>query len=299
MSGLVQKIDEAIADHRAGRIAEAERKYREILAAEPTERKALQFLALIALQRRQPQLALDLMRNAIARDGRVAEFHNRLGEAHLALGQVGEAVQCFGKALRLRPYYTEARMNLEQATAFAPGRLHWVRYVMVEEVRKLIAAIAPERLDVLEVSGEGWKDAFKYKSYKSLSYPDYDVCAGPTPDRFDLIILDQVLEHVRHPSRALAHVRQSLRPGGRCLVSTPFLLRVHPSPLDLWRWTEEGLRCLLEDCGFDPAKIKSGGWGNRDCVIANFSRWEVYDPGQHSLENEPDYPATVWALAQL
>src|SRR6185312_8874780 len=99
MSGLVQKIDEAIADHRAGRIAEAERKYREILAAEPTERKALQFLALIALQRRQPQLALDLMRNAIARDGRVAEFHNRLGEAHLALAsRRGRAVLRQGPA---------------------------------------------------------------------------------------------------------------------------------------------------------------------------------------------------------
>jgi tetratricopeptide (TPR) repeat protein len=299
MAGLAQKVDEAIADHRAGRVADAERKYREILAAEPAQPKALQYLALIALQRRQPDVALELMRGALARDDQVPEFHNRLGEAHLALGQVGEAVQCFGKALRLRPYYTEARMNLEQATAFAPGRLHWVRYVMVDEVRKLLAAIAPELRDVLEISGEGWKDAFSFKSYKSLSYPDYDVCAAPAKDKFDLVILDQVLEHVRHPARAVKNVRESLREGGYCLVSTPFLLRVHPSPLDLWRWTEEGLRCLLEDCGFDPAKIKSGGWGNRDCIIANFTRWEVYDPGQHSLENEPEYPATVWALAQL
>ena len=299
MAELMEKLEEAAADHRAGRLGEAERKYREILALDQHQPRALHMLALIALQQRKPDVALDLMRGAIARADAVPEFHNRLGEAYMQLGQVGPAAHAFGKALRLRPHYAEAPLNLEQATVFAPGRFHWVRYVMVEEMRKLLASIAPERRDVLEVSGEGWKDAFKFKSYKSLSYPDYDVCAAPTREKFDLIILDQVLEHVRHPHRALKNVRESLRPDGYCLVSTPFLLRVHPSPLDLWRWTEQGLRCLLEDCGFDDAKIKSGGWGNRDCVIANFTRWEVYDPGHHSLANEPDYPVTVWALAQL
>lgn len=299
MASLAQKLDEAVADHRAGRVGEAERKYREVLAVEPMQVRALHFLGLIALQRRQPEAARDLMLGAIARDGAVPEFHNRLGEAHLALGQIEEALRCFATALRLRPHYTEARINLEQATAFAPGRLHWVRTVMVAEVKKLIAGIAPERLDVLEISGEGWKDAFTYGSYRSLSFPAYDVCREPTQEKFDLIILDQVLEHVRHPDRAVRNVRASLRPGGHCMVSTPFLLRVHPSPLDLWRWTEEGLRCLLEDGGFEPRKIKSGGWGNRDCVIANFTRWEVYDPPRHSLANEPDYPVTVWALAQV
>jgi rhamnosyltransferase subunit B len=296
---MADRMKEAMADHQAGRLADAERKYREILAAEPNQAHVLYLLGGIDLQMQRAAVAIDHLGKAVAIDGEVPEFHNRLGEAHLMLRQVGEAVQCFGKALQLRPYFGEARVNVERAAALAPGRARWSRQVMYAELHRLLEGIGPERLDVLEISGDSWKGAFKFKSYKAAFYPAYDVCQEPRAEKVDLIILDQVLEHVRHPDRAIRNVVASLRNGGYCLVSTPFLVRVHPAPLDLWRWTEAGLRCLLEDCGFAPEKVKTGAWGNRDCAVANFTRWEVYDPARHSLENEPDFPVTVWALAQV
>lgn len=297
MADVGALFDTATGHHRAGRLAEAMEQYRAILAAEPDHVAALYHLGGLILQGGNAAAAVPLLARA-AQLGALPELHNRLGEAQLALGQFDRAVASFNRALALRPHYIEARINAERAHLYAQGRTHWVRQVMYEEGRKLLAAIAPETRDVLEISGENWRDVLPFKSYRSLHFPQYDVCQGPPPGQFDLVILDQVLEHVRHPHRALAHVRQSLRPGGYCFVSTPFLIRVHPSPTDYWRWTAQGLACLLEDSGFDPARIRADGWGNRDAVIANLGRWEVFDPARHSLDNEADYPVTVWALAQ-
>jgi hypothetical protein len=62
--------------------------------------------------------------------------------------------------------------------------------------------------------------------------------------------------------------QNDLVPGGHFLVVTPFLYKVHPSPLDCPRWTEQGLRYFLEDAGFVPDRILTGSWGNRACILA-------------------------------
>lgn len=292
-------IKEAVADHRHGRLVEAEQKFLQVLDTAPDHAVTHYMLGLIAMQTKNVDAAYERFARAVEIDPSVPEFHNQLGEAHLTRGDVSAAVRCFGKALQLRPYFSAARINIERASILSPGPSRWTRQVMYAEARRLIAEVDPARLDVLEISGTSWREAFPFRSYRSVDYPGYDVCKEPMSERFDLVILEHVLEHVRYPQRALANVRGSLRPGGYCFISTPFLVRIHAIPLDLWRWTEPGLRCVLEDSGFERARIKSGAWGNRDCAIANFTRWEVYDPGRHSLENEPDFPVMVWALAQL
>jgi hypothetical protein len=100
------------------------------------------------------------------------------------------------------------------------------------------------------------------------------------------------------PYRAGRNVYQMLNPGGYVLVTTPFLIRIHDQPVDCSRWTELGLKHLLAECGFPMKNIRTGSWGNRACVIANFTEWPHYAPQQHSLDNEPNFPLVVWALAQ-
>jgi hypothetical protein len=94
------------------------------------------------------------------------------------------------------------------------------------------------------------------------------------------------------------HVRQMLKPGGHLLVTTPFLIRIHDQPVDCTRWTELGLKHLLAECGFAIDDIRTGSWGNRACVTANFTEWPSYEPPLHSLDNEPNFPMVVWAPAQ-
>lgn len=173
----------------------------------------------------------------------------------------------------------------------------WLRVVMNREVEALVRGLGPARLSVLEISGNAWERPGFFRSYESAEYPEFDVCAAPLARQFDLVIAEQVFEHLLWPYRAGKNVRAMVKPGGHFLITTPFLLRIHEHPFDCSRWTELGLKCLLAECGFDEDLITTGSWGNRECVEGNLERWQVFQPWRHSLKNDPKYPIVVWALA--
>lgn len=175
----------------------------------------------------------------------------------------------------------------------------WVRVVMYQRCFEFIRTLRPSSLDVLEIAaGPQWRRQFQFKSYRETQYPDFDICAGPLEKTaFDLIIADQVFEHLKWPYRAGRHVHEMLRPGGHLILTVPFLIKVHKSPIDCSRWTEDGLAYFLQECGFAEENIKTDAWGNRACVQANFSRWRKRG-WYRSLANEPDFPVMVWAFAK-
>lgn len=168
---------------------------------------------------------------------------------------------------------------------------------MNQSCREWLQALPYTHFDALEIAGRTFA-TFGFARYQTADYPAYDVCAGPLEQTFDLIIAEQVFEHLLYPYRAGRHVHDMLRPGGWFLISVPFLVKVHGYPIDCTRWTELGLKHFLHECGFPLASIKTASWGNRDCIVANFTKWVVYEPSLHDLTNEPDFPYHVWALAQ-
>lgn len=174
---------------------------------------------------------------------------------------------------------------------------NWSRVTMRRHCRQLVEDLEPQRLSALEISGDYFRGA-GFKEYASVRYPDYDVCATALPETFDLVIAEQVFEHLLWPYRAGRNVYQMLRARGHLLVSTPFLVRIHREPDDCTRWTETGLRYFLAECGFPLERIGTWSWGNRACIKANFEEWARYRRRIHSLDNEPDFPYHVWALAQ-
>lgn len=174
----------------------------------------------------------------------------------------------------------------------------WSRVVMDQETKQLISQIAPQPKNVLEISGDKWKD-YGFERYLNAGYPTFDICSKTLPEEFDLIIAEQVWEHLKYPYRATKNVVSMLHKGGYFLVTVPFLVKYHPCPIDCTRWSEEGLKYFLEECGFDVNSIKSGSWGNWDCVVDNLSGWKSYIPEKHSLKNQSDFPYHVWALARV
>lgn len=175
---------------------------------------------------------------------------------------------------------------------------HWSRIIMDLETEKFISSLNYRSFNVLEISGAKWKN-FGFAKYASVKYPDFDICKDVLEvNSFDLIIVEQVLEHVLWPYRAVHNLYQMLRPAGILIITTPFLIKIHAAPNDCYRWTELGLKCLLQEGGFENKKIKTDSWGNKMCVVANFKNWCPYIPWIHSLKNEQGFPVVIWGFAQ-
>jgi SAM-dependent methyltransferase len=171
---------------------------------------------------------------------------------------------------------------------------HWCRTVMNQATVDL-SALARRRLDALGISGTAWRDA-GFRSYEQVTYPAFDICRDRTSRTYDIIIAEQVFEHIRRPDHAARNVLGMLRRNGVFVITTPFLIKYHPEPLDLWRWTAAGMQAFLEDAGFSA--VAAHAWGNRACVTGNLDGWPEYVPELHSLENETEFPLVVWAFAR-
>jgi SAM-dependent methyltransferase len=175
----------------------------------------------------------------------------------------------------------------------------WQRVVMNKAIDAYIASLGPSTLHAAEISGDTHAGK-PWRGYTSLNYPDFDLCA-PIVGRpkYDVVICEQVMEHVADPLAAAANLRQLTQPGGHVIVSTPFLIKVHEIALvgmhDYWRFTPRGLRALLESAGLSVDEVST--WGNRQCVTGNLRRWPSYRRW-HSLRNEPDLAVQVWAFAR-
>jgi len=75
------------------------------------------------------------------------------------------------------------------------------------------------------------------------------------PDNYaDIVLSNQVLEHVDTPSGYLQEAYRILKPGGSIILTTHGYWFYHPTPNDYWRWTSAGLRKTVEAEGF---KIKT------------------------------------------
>ncbi|MFS2013177.1 tetratricopeptide repeat protein [Azospirillum sp. CT11-132] len=101
MDQIEQTLAVATEHHRAGRTAEAERLYRDVLDASPGHPDALHLLGVIALQSGRAEEAVDRIAQAVAGDDSSPLFHANLGHALHASGRQREAALSFARALSL------------------------------------------------------------------------------------------------------------------------------------------------------------------------------------------------------
>jgi SAM-dependent methyltransferase len=66
----------------------------------------------------------------------------------------------------------------------------------------------------------------------------------------DVVLSNQVLEHVESPRQYLLEARRVLKERGLLVLTTHGSWRFHPDPNDFRRWTSQGLRHEVESAGF-------------------------------------------------
>ncbi|WP_371224537.1 methyltransferase domain-containing protein [Roseovarius sp. 2305UL8-3] len=179
------------------------------------------------------------------------------------------------------------------------------RIVMSRTSRTWFKNLDLASMDAAEISGKHG-GRYTFKSYKRFRYPKHDICAGPFTNargdilQYDIILANQVWEHLDRPYAATCNVLDMLRPGGYFWIAVPFFVPYHGAPVDNSRWSARGLKNLLIEAGFAEEHIRAEQWGNRAAALRNFETpWPPpYDEGTDDLNNDPDFPICAWALAQ-
>jgi predicted O-linked N-acetylglucosamine transferase (SPINDLY family) len=107
---------------RSGKIAEAERAYREAAELEPGNADSMNCLGTIALEAKRPVEAETWYRRALENDQRSPLYLNNIGRALLSQLRLDEAAEAFRRAIEIDATFAEARQNLEERT------LPWLHY---------------------------------------------------------------------------------------------------------------------------------------------------------------------------
>ncbi|QDW49015.1 tetratricopeptide repeat protein [Burkholderia sp. KBS0801] len=114
MNDIQQALQEALAHHQAGRLAQAKTLYDAILHAQPGQPDAMHFLGLLACQLKQYDAGLALMERSLAARPDASYFNN-LGNMLRECGRLDDAIAHYRRAVALRPDYPEAHNNLGNA----------------------------------------------------------------------------------------------------------------------------------------------------------------------------------------
>ncbi len=113
--GAAAGFAHALQLHRAGRIEEAERGYRAILAGDPDHAESLHFLGLAAHQAGRHDVAAGLMTRALAAGGESPSVRYNLAGVLRALGRPDEAAAEYRRVLQMQPGNAAALNNLGRA----------------------------------------------------------------------------------------------------------------------------------------------------------------------------------------
>ena len=78
---------------------------------------------------------------------------------------------------------------------------------------------------------------------------------------FDVVLSLSTLEHVYELDETLAELHRVLKPGGRLILSVPFMFRVHGHPDDYHRGTPSFWHRKLGQVGFERPAVENLAWG--------------------------------------
>jgi len=104
-------INEAIALHQQGELGKAELIYRKIIGIDPRDSDATHLLGVVAMQKGDFQVSVELITQAIGINNNVPSYHSNLGNALQEIKQFDAAIASYNTAIELKPDLVEAYYN--------------------------------------------------------------------------------------------------------------------------------------------------------------------------------------------
>jgi tetratricopeptide (TPR) repeat protein len=114
---LQAKLNQGMALHQQGKLADAECCYGEVLQRQPDHFGALHLLGMIACQTRRTERGVELIKRAIGLNPKIAEAHNNLGIALTDLKRPEEGLASYDRAIALNPEFAAVHNNRGNALA--------------------------------------------------------------------------------------------------------------------------------------------------------------------------------------
>ena len=115
-------LEQAIALHQAGHLADAERLYRSVLAEDDGNADSLHLIGVIRIQQGKAAEAVDFIERALERNPHYAAAHSNLAKALCDLGRYEDAVTHCRSSIEINPASADAHYNL--ATTFSALKRH-------------------------------------------------------------------------------------------------------------------------------------------------------------------------------
>lgn len=148
-----------------------------------------------------------------------------------------------------------------------PNNPHYIaRSTIIAALAKLAPTLKGRMVDIGSGHSRGYEDLFKahvdeYLCVDRQYAENVDICADcynvPLPDEsVDAILSTQVLEHLDTPDRMLKETYRLLKPNGNLILTAPMVWGLHEEPVDFYRYTEYGLRYLLEQAGYINVEVQ-------------------------------------------
>jgi SAM-dependent methyltransferase len=121
------------------------------------------------------------------------------------------------------------------------------------------------------------------KPYTHLTYRCRLDAIPVEDDRYDVVLLSQVLEHLPEPLAVLRELGRVLKPGAALWLSAPLFYEEHEAPYDFYRYTQFGFRYLLAEAGFTVEQL---GWlegygGTLSYQLDRAVQWLPRRPGRY------------------
>jgi SAM-dependent methyltransferase len=123
-----------------------------------------------------------------------------------------------------------------------------------------------------------------YLNNDPTTSPDYLCDAHKIPvknEYFDCIIISELLEHVINPEEVILEAYRVLKKNGKCIITMPFLYRIHLDPVDYQRWTDLKIANICKKTGFNIISLNS--MGGLFAVINDFWHYSVIRKKKRTL----------------